>query len=373
MLPLTWAPSAFRRPRAGRILGVLAAGWGAFASAAGPQVPSFVPLGLPPIDAEPSPPEAVIALGSNLFRDPRLSIDGTLSCATCHEPSRDFTDGRATAHGRGHRVLSRRVPSLNNVVYRRDLFWDGRAADLTEQVRSPLTSPVEHGLTTDAEVLRAIHRARDLEHDVAAAFGISPAAIRVTHLQTALAAYETTLLSGNSPVDRYLYGNDASALSPSAVRGLHLFRGRARCATCHTMGEKSALFTDDHYHAGPAALPDSTLAHLPELTAEIERLQRRGASGPLSTLIATRPDVSALGRYLATLEPTDIGRFRTPSLRNVAVRPPYFHDGHATSLEEAIDQELYGRSGGREPIVLTTDERADLRAFLEALTSAEPR
>ncbi len=331
------------------------------------STPAPPPLGLPAL--HPVDNSRLVALGRDLFNDPRLSVDGRVSCASCHPPGRQFTDDQPTARLRGSAVLTRRTPSLLNVVYRPALFWDGRESTLEAQALSPLLGPAEHGFVTPEALMDALRDHPSLRASVATACDVKTGEIRVDHVQRALAAYERSLVSGNAPADRYLYGQENGALSAQAQRGLALFRGRAGCSACHTLGDRTALYTDNAYHPGPSPIPNSVLSRLQELASRVTELRQRGADAELTALVSQNTDIAALGRYVATLDPADIGRFRTPSLRNVAVNAPYFHDGKVAALDEAIDAELYARHDARTPIVLTTNERADLKAFLEALTS----
>jgi cytochrome c peroxidase len=182
----------------------------------------------------------------------------------------------------------------------------------------------------------------------------------------ALASYERTLLAGNSPFDRYYYQHEPQALSPAAVRGLALFRGRAGCANCHTIGEQNALFSDQEFHNIGLKRHRTQLA---ALSLSWLRSKALGISYDQATL--SEPGIAELGRFLATGEPRDLGAFRTPSLRNVARTAPYMHDGSVATLEEAVELEMYYRSSrpGQPPLVLTEQEKADLVAFLRALDS----
>jgi cytochrome c peroxidase len=181
----------------------------------------------------------------------------------------------------------------------------------------------------------------------------------------ALAAFERTLLVGDSPFDRYLYGGDGKALSATAVRGLELFRGRAQCAKCHLIGEHEALLTDNLYHSVGVGLR-WVQPHLAQATTRIVR----ETPAVLDQLIGADAEVAALGRFVVTKQPRDIGSFRTPSLRNVALTAPYMHDGSTATLEEALELELYYRSVElQKPLILTPAEKADLVAFLRSLTS----
>lgn len=327
-----------------------------------------VPLGLPSVsDAKAAP--ALVELGRRIFMDRRFSIDGSLSCATCHIPERQFTDGRATARGLGGKELTRKTPSLLNVRYQTSLFWDGRAKDIATQVRTPLLGPAEHGLLDEQAVGAIVRRDSSYATAFARLMRVSKNELSLREVSAALVAFEETLLAGNSAFDRYLYGHDLKAMTPAAVRGLALFRGRARCATCHQIGEDSALLTDGEFHASPLPIPESALAQLGALTEKVSAMRARGEIDGLNALVAGDRDIAALGRFVVTLQPKDIGAFKTPSLRNVALLGPYMHDGSIALLPQAIETELYSRTAQNYPLVLTEDERADLLQFLEALTS----
>jgi cytochrome c peroxidase len=326
-----------------------------------------VTLGLPPvpIPRDNSQTPEKVALGHSLFGDKRLSVDGTVSCSTCHQPERAFTDGRTVAQGAGQRAGTRNTPTLLNSAYLTSLFWDGRRGSLEEQAADPLINPVEHGLKDHSELLATVKADAAYAAGFRAAFGTAPEAIAIEHVVKALAAFERMLVLGDSPFDRYRYGGEPSALSAAQVRGLGLFTDRARCTACHTIGTESALFTDQEFHTlgiGQARVQP----HLAERTTHFVRLSpaERGQS------ILSDPEVAELGRFAVTLKPGDIGRFRTPSLRNVALTAPYMHDGSVPTLAEAVERELYyrGLEAGR-PLVLTPQEKADLVAFLQSLTS----
>lgn len=324
-------------------------------------------LGLPPVPIpgdNPQTPEKV-ALGRALFEDKRLSSDGTVSCSTCHQPSHAFTDGRTVAQGVQQRAGTRNTPTLVNSAYLTSLFWDGRRESLEEQAVDPLVNPVEHALRSHDELLAIIRADARYVAGFRATFGVAPQSIRIEHVLKAFAAFERTLVAGDSPFDRYRYGGDSSALSISQIRGLGLFMGRARCVTCHTIGTEYALLTDHEFHTigiGQAHI-QSGLASRATRLARLSRAERFQS-------IMGDPEIAALGRFVVTLKPGDIGRFRTPSLRNVELTAPYMHDGSVPTLAEAVEREVYyrGLESGR-PLVLTPQEKADLVAFLEALTS----
>jgi cytochrome c peroxidase len=274
-----------------------------------------VPLGL---DAYMPVPEtnpltrAKVALGKKLFFDRRLSADGTIRCASCHHPERAFSDARAITAGIGGRAGTRRVPRLVNRGYGRAFFWDGRAASLEEQVLQPIGNPVEMGSSAA---------------DAAKRVGLSQGELR-----DALASYVRTIVSGDSPYDRYLAG-DPAALNDTEKLGLRLFTGKAGCSSCH-LGPN---LTDEKFH-------------------------NTGAGQD------TDP-----GRAAVTGRQEDRGKFKTPTLREAARTPPYMHDGSLVTLDEVID--FYDK-GGREnpqldpeirPLHLSAAEKSALKTFLAAL------
>ncbi len=345
----------------GRIVAVFLLLLGVVASAQ-----AVVPLGLPELPAAGrtiSPGR--VALGTALFSDRRLSADGTISCASCHRPKNNLTDGRALAVGIGGQVGTRNAPSLYNVAFATSLFWDGRSTDLESQAILPLLNAREHGLASEKAVLAILDKDQRYRKEFARVFGQSH--VSIDAVAAALAAYERTLLAGNSPFDRYVYGGDPQAMSPAAVRGLSFFRGRAGCATCHTIGKTSALLTDQEFHSSPARLPDSVNSALVELTGRVIQVQEPNA---LNSMVVGDSDIASLGRFIVTRNPKDIGLFKTPSLRNVATTGPYMHDGSVESLQEVVELELYSRGDAvRSPIVATVEERADLVEFLTELSS----
>lgn len=329
------------------------------------SVPS--PLGLPPLKSSQFSGERAeaISLGERLFFDQRLSADGAISCSSCHVPEKAFTDGRPTAQGVNSRIGTRNTPSLWNVVFVTDLFWDGRRTELERQALDPILNPGEHGLASSDTLLTVIHEDASYRKQFRRAYPNSDDAIRLEHVLAALASYERTLLAGNSAADRYLYNREENALSQSATRGLTLFRGRAQCVSCHLIGTHDALFTDGLFHSLGVGL---NLLGQPLADATI--CAARTPAPELDAIISFRPEVAALGRFTVTKQPQDIGKFRTPSLRNVALTAPYMHDGSVASLEEAVEREVYYRNlKSNSPLVLTPREKSDLVAFLEALSS----
>jgi cytochrome c peroxidase len=326
-------------------------------------------LGLPKIKTGDDTQTAA-TLGRKLFFDPRLSADGKISCGSCHQPNLAFTDGRSRSLGHADQSTTRNAPSLINAAYLRTLFWDGRAESLETQARAPLINPVEHGLADDTALERIIRQDATYVQQFRAAFGTEPGEISAHHVAQALAAYERTLRAGRSRFDRYQYAGEKPALSASAVRGLGLFVGRAQCVACHTIGANSALLTDESFHVTPVGIPRDVTVNLSALAQKVFNARDRGEKAELERLIATDANIAALGRFIVTQDPLDIGTFKTPTLRNVALTAPYMHDGSVKTLKEAVDLELYGRGAAvRYPIVLTLAEKADLIEFLRSLTS----
>jgi cytochrome c peroxidase len=307
------------------------------------------PLGLPPvIFPRDNPPTAeTIALGRRLFYEPMLSSDGTIACATCHDPAKGFTDGMGVSTGIQNKVGTRSAPTVLNSAYYQSLFWDGRAATLEMQVEGPITNPIEMANTVDVVVHR-LQASASYREAFQTAWGSDQ--ITFEMVRKSVASFERTVLSGNSPFDRYFYGRDKSALSTSARRGLQVFTDpkRGNCSACHTIGKSYALFTDQKFHnIGIGANTDGSLADA--------------------------------GRYAQTKNAADMGSFRTPSLRDAVLTAPYMHDGSVPTLKDVIDHYIGG--GNSNPHLdskirvldfLSGRERADLLEFVKSLTGPMP-
>ncbi len=312
-----------------------------------------------------------VKLGEKLFNDTRLSADRTIACATCHRRERAFANNEPVGTGINHRAGTRNVPSLLDVGLQRALFWDGRAPDLETQARVPLLNPAEHGFPDALAVLSVVRGDSSYVEMFTQLDHLKSAdEISLLHVSAALAAFERTLRSTPAPFDRFFRDHDTTALSASAQRGFEIFGGRGRCTTCHVVQEDHALFTDMQYHPSARGLPGTVNDRLVELTGRVLELKNDPGSERLEHAIAADAAIAALGRFVVTLDPTDIGRFKTPSLRNVALTAPYMHDGSVATLDEAIGLELYSRGAALNyPIVVTVDEKQDLIAFLRSLTS----
>jgi len=334
------------------------------------------PLGLPPVPIpsdNPQTPEK-IALGKLLFEDKRFSADGTVSCATCHDPQKVFTDGLPTSEGIKKLKGTRNAPTVVNAAYYDSQFWDGRRSSLEEQSKDPLINPIEHGLPSHGPILETIRKDESYTSQFRNVFGVAPQQITIDHVAKAIASFERTLISGDSPFDRYLYGGDKTALSELAIRGLEIYRTKARCQDCHSIGQTNATFTDNKFHnlgVGFKRLGSRAV----QIANTFRKAKQEGKD--IDKAVLGDQEISELGRFVVTLRPSDIGAFKTPTLRNIAVTAPYMHDGSIQTLEEMI--ELYNKGGennpfldsGIRPLNLTDQEKADLLAFIKSLTSPQ--
>jgi cytochrome c peroxidase len=315
----------------------------------------------------------VVALGEKLFFDGRLSGDGTVSCATCHNPARAFTDGRPVSIGINGRAGQRNAPTLLNALYNRSQFWDGRVNTLEQQAALPITNPFEMGSSSVGDAVARIASDRDYQARFIQAFGRDA---NERDLVRAIAAYERTLVSFDSPFDHFIAG-DKGAISDSAKRGWELFNTKARCNLCHALTDKRrdvTVFTDNDFHN----IGIGILRHRVRPLAQ--QAERDLAQGRLQDIdaAAIAGEMSVLGRFLITKKQSDIASFKTPDLRNVLVTAPYFHDGSQQTLWDVIDH--YNKGAGLadpwldediQPLALTDPEIDDLVAFLASLTSPQ--
>ena len=285
------------------------------------------------------------AFGAQLFADPRLSVDGTVACASCHVPERGFVDNLPTPLGIHGRRGVRNAPTVLNAFLQSPLFWDGRAPTLEAQALGPLLDRSEMGQPNAAAVVAAVRAIPVYAEAMDDLFGSNWGAAEVGKV---LAAYERTLVARDAPLDHFLSGDD-SALSATAQAGWKLFNGKARCNLCHAVQPSTQLLTDQDFHnigiglAGEGYVP----------------LQQRGAD---------------LGRFLVTKQSQDRGAFRTPDLHNVGITAPYMHDGSLATLWDVMDH--YNRGGDINPrldgkmraLNLTEEEIDAMVAVMFAMT-----
>lgn len=325
-------------------------------------LPKSVPADLWEILVPPDNPVTPekVALGRKLYYDKRLSKDGTVSCATCHDPARGFADGKKIAEGIQGKKGTRNSPTVLNAVFYELQFWDGRAASLEEQAKGPMINPVEMGMDSHDLVVKVVRAAPEYEQDFKRIFGREAT---IDDVVAAIASFERTALTGDSRFDRFMAG-DRAALSVSAQRGWELWNGKSRCNTCHPFGDVTPNFSDNKFHNIGVAAKNRDFASLARTAAAVK--------DPAE--LASQPEFSELGRFVATKQPKDIGAFKTPGLRDVALTAPYLHDGSEATLLDVVN--FYDRGGepnpyldgGIVPLKLTEQEKLDLVAFMEALT-----
>jgi cytochrome c peroxidase len=289
---------------------------------------------MPAVPVPPDNPQtdAKVRLGAQLYFDTRLSADNTISCATCHDPRTGWANPHPTDTGIRGQVGGRNSGTVINSGQMRFQFWDGREPSLEGQAVGPIHNPIEMGETHE-NVVRKLNEMPGYREQFQTVFGRDA---DIDGIAKAIAAFERTIVSGPSPYDLYVMG-DKTAMSPAAVRGMHLFNGKGHCTPCHS----GPMFSDQSFHNLGVGMD------------------------------AEKPD---LGRFDKTKNPADSGRFKTPTLRNIAQTPPYLHDGSAKTLMDVMD--VYNMGGTPNayldplvlPLNLTARERADLVAFMEALT-----
>ncbi|TWT36556.1 Cytochrome c551 peroxidase precursor [Posidoniimonas corsicana] len=292
-----------------------------------------------PVAADnPLTPEK-IDLGRHLYFDNRLSMDNSMSCATCHHPDHGWADPRPRSLGFGGLELGRHSPTVINTAFNGPQFWDGRAHGLEEQATGPIMSGAEMNMPSPEEVTRRVKLAPEYKGKFEEVFG---EAATLENIGRAIAAFERTVVSRDSKFDEYV-GGDASALTDQEKRGLIVYVTKASCTACHS----GKNFTDNKFHNLGVA-----------------------QEGPLA---------EDLGRFEVTKDEKDRGAFKTPTLRNIAQTAPYMHDGSLATLEEVV--EFYNKGGGDKPgksdlvkpLNLTESQKSDLVAFLKALTGSTPK
>jgi len=352
--------------------------WVAFAmfvlTGCGDAPPGAV-LGLPSLEIPPENPltPEKVALGRKLFFDRRLSPNGTMSCAMCHIPEQGFTAHElATPVGIEGRSVRRNAPTVLNAGWQKRLFHDGRENSLENQVWGPLLAANEMGNPSIGTVIERIRSREDYKGLFESAFGGK--GVSAERIGQAIASYERTLVAGDSRFDRWRYAGNAAALDEKEKLGFAVFAGKGRCTACHFVGERHALFSDGGFHNTGIGwrrtfeTAERTRVEIaPGRHAELERKT-------LETFSEAPP--KDVGRYEITLDPGDRWAYKTPSLRNVALTPPYMHDGSLATLEAVV--EFYDRGGidnpEKSPLVaplgLSAEERAALVAFLKTLTGS---
>jgi cytochrome c peroxidase len=276
-----------------------------------------------------------IALGRELYFDPRLSADGSISCASCHNPKFAFTDGQKASVGIKGQIGRRSASTIINRVFSETQFWDGRVSSLEEQAKVPMVNSIEMGNKNYDEVVKRLRDIKGYREEFKKVFGTER--FTIDHVVKAISSFERTVVSGDSPFDKFESAGDEKAISQSAKRGLDTFRDRGRCSECHA----GFNFTDEKFHNTGAGMDKPN------------------------------PD---LGRYEQTKKDEDKGAFKTPTLREIAHTAPYMHDGSLKTLGEVV--EFYNKGGTKnpnldkemKPLNLTDREKKDLVEFLKTLS-----
>lgn len=340
-----------------------------------PAVLERLPLGLPAVPVPDYNPVTAdkVRLGRKLFFDRRLSANNTISCAMCHIAEQGFAQNELkTPVGIEGKSVRRNAPTIYNVAYLKRIFHDGREISLENQVWGPLLATNEMGNLSIGMVIERIRSLADYDGLFAQAFGSEP---DMRSIGMALASYERTLVSADSPFDRWYFGKEKTALGESAQRGLTLFNGKARCSACHTIAQETALFTDNDFHNTGIGY----LATMRPIDTELVIMLAPGQAERVETDLLQSTGTEQfrdLGRYEVTNLPADRWRYRTPNLRNVALTAPYMHDGSLPSLRDVL---LFYNQGGApnevldsliSPLGLNDAEIDDLLAFLRSLTGA---
>lgn len=341
------------------------------------------PLGLPPVPVPEDNPITAekVKLGDKLFNDTRFSTTGDVSCATCHKPEAAFTDSPLRVSEGIHKLTgTRNAPTVVNSAYFDLLFWDGREPDLEGQAGQPFLNPVEMGLPSHEPILEIVRSDEQYQKMFQQVFGKSGKQITMEEVLKAIAAFERTVVSGDSPFDRFQFGGDKDALTAAEIRGLEVFLNQGRCVSCHTINQTFALFTDNKFHNLNIGF-ERIREDVKELADAFSEAKRKGTDVDVAVL--TNQNTSELGRFAVTDQWSDMGGFKTSTLRNIEVTAPYMHDGSLETLEDVVDFYNNGgrvketdpindfQSGGIKPLNLSNRQKKDLVAFMKALTSPE--
>jgi len=370
--------------RGSRIAVLLAAGMLlAVGAVAGETSEATPPLGLPPVPVPEDNPQTAekIALGDKLFHDKRFSSTGEVACANCHEAEKAFTDSPlVVSEGINLLLGTRNAPTVVNAAYMTTQFWDGRSPTLEDQALHPFLNPVEMGLLDHEPILEIARTDPEYVKAFEGVFGKSGDQITMDEVTKAIAAFERAQVSGNSPFDRYFYGGETNALTNAQRRGFELYVNKGRCVSCHVIEQTQAVFTDGRFHNIGVGI-NEIQEDVPSLAGEYVEAGLTGDEVDIAVLTDKRS--SELGRFAVTTRFDDLGSFKTPTLRNVAVTAPYMHDGSKKTLRDVMVHYNNGGvteegdpvndflSGGIRPLDLTEDEIDDLVAFMDALTSPE--
>ncbi len=318
-----------------------------------------------PQDNETTPER--VALGRKLYFDTRLSRDGTVSCATCHDVTRGFTDQRKVSEGIEGQLGRRNAPTVLNTALLQSLFLDGRSPTLDHQARMPILNPIEMGMPDEETALKAIAGDPEYQKAFKAAYGRP---VNYEDIGRAIGAFERILVFVDSPFSRFL-GGDTNNLSEDAKAGWALFNGKGRCVTCHHMGPSNPLGTDNRFHNIGVSARHQDFDGLAKKATKALKLD---SSEQALDEMALSTDMSELGRFMVTKNRSDIGAFRTSLLLNIGITAPYMHDGSLKTLWDVMDHYNKGGEpnpfldGGMEALDLTEEEINQIISFLFSMT-----
>jgi cytochrome c peroxidase len=341
------------------------------------------PLGLPPVPIPEDNPQTAekIELGDLLFHDDRFSTTGEVSCSTCHDDAKAFTDSPlSVSEGIDKKTGTRNAPTVVNSVYMTTQFWDGRSPSLEDQSLHPFVNPVEMGLKDHQPILDIVRTDPDYVEAFKNVFGKTGDEITMDEVTKAIAAFERTQVAGDSPFDRWYYGGDEGAMTAQQVRGFNVFVNEGRCVSCHVVEQTQAIFTDNRFHNIGVGI-NTIQGDVPEIAGAFLKAEATASEVDVEVLSDAR--TSEIGRFAVSRDFDDLGSFKTPTLRNVAVTAPYMHDGSIDNLRDVVVHYKNGGvtneddpvndflSGGIRPLDLTDEQVDDLVAFMEALTSPQ--
>lgn len=308
-----------------------------------------------------------VSLGRKLYFDKRLSADGTVACATCHDVTRGFTDQLTTSEGIKEQLGHRNAPTTLNVALLQTVFLDGRSPTLEHQAKMPIINPIEMGMPDGQAAVNAIKDDAEYQAAFQKAYGRP---VNYDDIGRAIAAFERTLVFTDSPFRRFLNG-DEDAISPAAKQGWKLYNEKGRCVTCHPMNPSNPLGTDNRFHNVGVSARHQDFDSLAK--QGLKALEEDPTEQKLDQL-ALSTDMSELGRFLVTKNRSDIGTFRTPILLNIGITPPYMHDGTIETLWDVMDHYNKGGEpnlfldGGMEPLALTEEEINNIVELLFTFT-----
>lgn len=334
----------------------------AMAAVATAEEKRLEPIRPVPIPADNPQTAEKIELGRMLYFDPRLSGDSSMACAKCHDPAKGWSNNLQLSDSYPGTKHWRHVPTVLNSAYLKQLFWDGRAHTLEEQAVGPIAAPFE----MNQNYVHLVEKLQSVPYYRKSFKKVFNSDVNMDNLAKAIASFERTIVSKPGRVDAYLKG-DKKALNASEIRGMEVFKGKANCIACH----HGPMLTDQKLHT--TGVPE-----IEPLKKESDRIATRHFFATINDYPEPRKLNADYGREILTKNKADRGQFKTPSLRELAYTAPYMHNGAFEYLEDVI--EFYSKGGGDaankdpllKPFTLTDQEKEDLVAFLEALSSDKP-